>query len=133
VEPGHEGQSGRLTTGYKPIPGLISLFSKIGVSRQNPNHRVLLHQRCCRSYVEVVHNNMEQGSTPANFNRSGHGSCGFQPVPPRGAAQAEMFCDGFNMPYQGYGGGPYGKRAMLIGSITGVGDSVLTLGHTKVR
>jgi hypothetical protein len=52
--------------GYRPTPGLISLFSKTGTSCKNPKHRSRsttpqnqTHPPPCRSYVDVIHNGME--------------------------------------------------------------------------
>jgi hypothetical protein len=61
---GHEGESGRQTLGYRPTPGLISLFTKTGVRRPNPKCPNFSPQCNRRSYADVIRSNMEQGGAP---------------------------------------------------------------------
>jgi hypothetical protein len=95
---------------YMPTPGLIALFNKIGPQNPNPNHPKLLPQCSRRSYNDVVGSNIKQGGAPANNNRPGFVPRSYHPGAPQGAGQAEAFCGGFNRPYQGYGGGVYGRK-----------------------
>jgi hypothetical protein len=110
---GHEGESGRQTLGYRPTPGLISLFTKTGVRRPNPKCPNFSPQCSRRSYADVIRSNMEQGGAPMNNSCPGFGPCGYQPGPPRGAGQVEAFHGGFNRPYPGYGGGSYARRGRV--------------------
>jgi hypothetical protein len=107
---GHEGESVRSTLGYRPTPGLILLFPRIGIRHSNHKHPSLLLQRSHCSYTDVVCSNMEQGGAPMNNGRPGYGPRGFQPGQSRGAGQVEAFRGGFNRPYPGHGGGSYGRR-----------------------
>jgi hypothetical protein len=59
---GHKSQSGSPSVGYRPTPGLITLFSKTGGRRRNPNP-ALPHQRSRRSHADVVHGSMDQGGS----------------------------------------------------------------------
>jgi hypothetical protein len=77
---------------------------------------------------------MEQGGAPANDNHPSQGPQGFQPMPPRRVGQAEAFRGGFNGPYQGYGGGSYGRRggANIFHPPPMVGDLVCMPYHNGV-
>jgi hypothetical protein len=92
---------------YRPTPGLISLFSKIGARGHNPKPAKQVSQ-AKRSYADI---GMDHNGTPSNFNCLGMGPRGHPSGIVRGAGQAKAFCGGFTRPpHQGFGGGMYGRR-----------------------
>jgi hypothetical protein len=73
---GHKSESDHHRFGYRPTPGLMSLFSKTGVCRLNPKPLVS-HTSCHRSYADVVHDSIEQGGASSNSNRPRYGQHGY--------------------------------------------------------
>jgi hypothetical protein len=106
---GHKGKSDCHRFGYRPTPGLMSLFSKTGERRLNPKPPISHMSRRC-SYTDVIRGSMEQGGASSNSNHLVYGQHGFQAGTPWDAGQADAFRGGFNMPYQGYGA--YGRRGV---------------------